>query len=323
MKVTRKVFLGLMAAAALHPSAFAQSDYPARAITLVVPNPAGAGSDMYGRAFATALGKVLKQSIVVENLGGGGGAIGAQRVRRAAPDGYTLLLATTTDLLVTPVVNPAVGYAPRDFTPLAVMGTTPYVLVAKPALAAKTLQQVIAAAKAQPGHLTVAVAGAASTGAIAAVALGRAAGIELLSVPYKGAAPMISDVLGGQVDLAITTLPSVLPHVQGGKLVPIAMLSAARAAALPQLPTANEVTGTQGVSFSLWAGVAGPRGLPTAVVERLETAIQQVLRDPEFLAWRLKVGDTPVADSSSAAFAKLLVQEEAHYRNLSSGMKFE
>lgn len=194
----RRVVHALLCAAVFHatsPVAIAQVGYPDKPITLVVPNAAGGAADNLARSLAEELSRRLGQSVVVENHGGASGAIGAQRVLRSPADGYTLLFGTTSDMVVTPIVNRSAGYTARDFTPIARVGVTPMTFVARPGLGVSTLDQLVALAKQKPNGLTVGSTGNASLQAFAAVALQRAAGIDLLGVPYKGGAPLMLSLI--------------------------------------------------------------------------------------------------------------------------------
>jgi tripartite-type tricarboxylate transporter receptor subunit TctC len=312
----------LIAAAALcwQPvHAQAAADKP---ITLIVPNAAGGAADNLARSIAEELGKRLRQTVIVENLGGASGALAAQRVLRAAPDGQTLLFGTTSDMVVTPIANRNAGYSARDFTPIAKVGVTPMTLVARPGLAANA-DQLAALARSKPNGLSVGTTGTASLQAFAAVALQRAAGIDLLGVPYKGGAPLLNDLLGGQIDLGVMTLPGAMVQVRAGKLVMMGVLSAERAPAAPELPTINESQAFKGVSIEIWAGLAGPPGLPAPVVERLSRAVQEVLTDKDFSERRAKLGDVAVPWAPAAEFGRFLVAEDERYRALASGLKLE
>jgi tripartite-type tricarboxylate transporter receptor subunit TctC len=304
------------------PAALAQT-WPDKPITLVVPNAAGGAADSLARSMAEELGKRLKQTIVVENVGGGSGAIGALKVLRAPADGYTLLFGTTSDMVVTPIANKAAGYSPRDFTPIAKVGTTPMTFLARPGLNVSSVDQLVALAKQKPGSLTLGTTGNASLQAFAAVSLMRAAGIELLTVPYKGGAPIMNDLLGGQLDLAISAMPQALPQVRGGKLVMLGLLTEQRNASAPEQPTVNESKSVKGVAVEIWAALAGPPKLPPAIVETLNRAVQDVLRDKEYSERRAKLGDMPVPPASAAEFARFMASEETLYRGLATGIKFE
>lgn len=297
--------------------------YPDRPITLIVPNAAGGAADNLARSISEELSKHLGQTIVVENVGGASGAIGAQRVLRSAPDGYTLLFGTTSDMVVTPIANRTAGYSPRDFTPISRVGVTPMTITARPGLGITTMDQLVALARQKPGALTVGTTGSASLQAFATAALQRAAGIDLLAVPYKGGAPLLNDLLAGQIDLGVMTLPGALPQVRSGKLTMLGVLSDKRPASAPDMPTVNESQSIKGVSIEIWAALAGPPGLPPAVVERLNTAVKAALTDPAYIERRTRAGDTTVPPTTAAEFGRFLLAEEERYRSLASGLKLE
>ena len=324
----RRSTLARLAAVALTPFApgpatAADGKFPERPITLVVPNAAGGAADNLARAFAEELAGRLGQPVVVENVGGASGALGAQRVLRAAPDGHTLLFGTTSDMVVTPIANRTAGYAPRDFTPIAKVGITQMLLVARPGLGVAGLDQLVALARQKPDGLSVGITGSASLQAFAAVALQRAAGIDLLGVPYKGGAPLMNDLLAGQVDLAVTALPGALPHVRAGKLVALGLLSDKRAAAAPDIPTVNESAAVKGVQIEIWAALAGPPKLPASVVDAIARATSGLLTDKAFIERRAKMGDQTPPVESPAEFARFLAAEEQRFRTLATGMKLE
>jgi len=303
--------------------AFPQGAFPQRAITLVVPNAAGGAADVLARAFGEELSRHLGQPVVVENLGGASGALAAQRVLRAPADGYTLLFGTTSDLVVTPIANRAAGYTTREFTPVAKVGITPMTLVARPGLNVTNAEQLAALARQKPQGLTVGVTGTASLQALAAVSVQRAARIDLLGVPYKGGAPVVTDLLGGQIDLAVLTLPAALPLVRQGKAVMLGVLSEKRSPAAPEQPTLGESPSFRGVAVDIWAAVMGPSNLPPAVVERLNQAARLVLEDPRYVEARTRAGDTSAPPAAPADLARFVASEEARYRELASGLKLE
>lgn len=319
-------FVGTLFAvfASLVPTlAAAQGTYPEKPITLVVPNAAGGAADNLARSMAEELGKRLGQPIVVENIGGASGAIGAQRVLRSAPDGYTLLFGTTSDMVVTPIANRSAGYSVRDFTPLAKVGVTPMTITARPSLGVSTLDQMVAMARQKPNGLTVGTTGSASLQAFATVAIQRAAGVDLLGVPYKGGAPLLNDLLGGQLDLGVMTLPAAMAQVRAGKLTMLGVLSDKRHPSAPDLPAANESATVKGVVVEIWAALAGPPQLPTAVVERISRAVQAVLTDKDFSERRAKLGDMTVPYQTPAEFGRFLMAEDERYRSLATGLKLE
>ena len=297
--------------------------YPDKPISLVVASAPGGAGDSLARAIAEELHKRLRQPVIVENLSGASGAIGVQKVLRAPADGYTLLFGTTGDMILTPIASRTAGYSLKDFTPVARLSVTPMALVARPGLGVATFDQLVTLARQRSSPLTIAVSGNVSLSAFGAVAITRAAQIELLSVPYKSAPPMMNDLLGGQVDLSVGALPSVLAHVRAGKLTMLGLLSQDRASAAPDWPTLNESAAAKGIAVEVWASIAGPPSLPPAIVDKLNRALQEALADPVFRDARTKLGDTLAPPARAEEFARFLVAEDARYRRLAVGMKLE
>lgn len=306
-----------------HMPASAQAAYPQRPVTLVVPNAAGGAADNLARSIAEELGKHLGQSVVVENLGGASGSLAAQKVLRAQADGYTLLFGTTSDMVVTPIALKTAGYSAKDFTPIAKVGSTPMTLVARNNLGVTTAAQMLTLAKQKSQGLSVGVTGNASLQAFATMAMQRAAKIDLLAVPYKGGAPILNDLLGGQIDLAVMALPGVLHQVRAGKLTWLGLLSDKRSPQANDLPTLGETPGFEGVVTEIWAGIAGPSGLQPSVVNRLSQAVKAVLTDVAYIERRAKSGDTSVPFAPPDEFGRFLLAEDARYRELATGMKLE
>lgn len=319
---TRRHVLAGMAALPLAPvsTAWAQT-YPERPITLVVPNAAGGALDSLARSIADELGKHLKQSIVVDNQGGASGAIAAQKVLRAQPDGYTLLFGSTSDMVVTPVANRQAGYVPGDFLPIARVGTTPMCLVARPGLPVKSMDELAALVRKPGTSLTVGTTGTQSLQAFAAVALAQELKADFVTVPYKGGAPMMNDLLGGQLDLAAVALPSVLGQVRAGKLRMLGLLSEQRSPLLPDVPTVNESQAIKGVVIEIWAALAAPGKLPAPIAEKLHGAVMELLRDKDFSDRRMKLGDMPVAPASLEEFRRFVVAEERRFTALAPALR--
>jgi tripartite-type tricarboxylate transporter receptor subunit TctC len=303
--------------------ALAQDGYPQRPIALIVPNAPGGPADNLARDLAQELGKRLAQTVIVENAPGASGAIAAQKVLRAASDGYTILFGTTSEVVVTPIAVANAGYSAKDFTPIAKVGVTQMTLVARPGLGITSADQLAALAKQKPKGLSVGTTGNASLQAFATMAVQRAAGIDLLAVPYKGGALVTTDLLGGQLDLAVMALPGALPHVRSGKLTMVGILSDKRAAAAPDLPTINESRAFKDVSVEIWAGLVGPSKLPPAVVHRLSAAIKDVLADKAFSERRAKNGDMPVPYATPAEFGAFILSEDKRFRSLATGMNLQ
>lgn len=257
----------------------AAGNYPVKPITLVIPFPAGAGTDAVGRIFATELGKILGQQVVVENKPGGNATIGAQLVVRAQPDGYTLFLTTNTSHSAAPWLMKSVSYDPvKDFTPIARGGNLPFILVINPKLPIHSVQELVAYAKQHPGKLNYASGN--STGIVGGATLAARAGIEMVHVPYKGTPQAMTDVVGGQVDLMFTDVASGMPFVKSGQMRALAVSTAQRSAIVPDLPSMSEA-GIKDFDLNSWNGYFGPAGLPVDVVKKINAAINQIVNNPE------------------------------------------
>jgi tripartite-type tricarboxylate transporter receptor subunit TctC len=255
----------------------AAQDYPSKPVKLVIPFPAGGSSDGIGRQIADKLGGILKQSVVVENKGGAGGMIGADAVAKSAPDGYTLVLVDVFHTS-TPIYTRKMPYdAVKDFTPISLIGRSPAFLVASPGFEPKTGRDTIAYAKAQPGKLSMAIAG---TGSVVVDLFRARSGLQFVSVPYRGSSPALIDLMSGQVNVMITTMASAGTHVKAGKLRALAATGSKRNADFPDVPTFSEL-GINGMDYEQWFGVMGPANMPKPVVDKLAAAMDQVLRMPD------------------------------------------
>ncbi len=268
------IALALLALAGLPAAA---QDYPNKPIKLVIPFPAGGSSDGIGRQIADKLGGILKQSIVVENKGGAGGMIGTDAVAKSAPDGYTLVLVDVFHTS-TPIYTRKMPYdAVKDFTPVSLIGRSPAFLVASPTFEPRTGRDAIAFARAQPGKVSMGIAG---TGSVVVDLFRARSGLQFVAVPYRGSSPALVDLMSGQVNVMITTMASAGTHVKAGKLRALAVTGSKRNADFPDVPTFAEL-GIQGMDYEQWFGVMGPANMPRPVVDKLATAMDQVLRMPD------------------------------------------
>jgi tripartite-type tricarboxylate transporter receptor subunit TctC len=258
----------------------ATADYPTKPIRLIVPFAPGGSTDLVARLVAGNLSKSLGRQVVVENHGGGGTVIGTQMAANAPADGYTLLLGSTT-LSINPGLRDDLPYdTMKAFQPLSNLSRIPYVLVASPKAGVKTVQELIAKAKAAPGSINVGSPGVGSGGHLASELLEMLADVDLEHVPYKGTGPAMTDLLGGQIDLLFGTILSVMPHIQSGALIPIAISTSARSASLPDLPTIAEA-GVPGYEASSWNSLLAPAGTPAPIVERLNAEIRKALQSSD------------------------------------------
>ena len=300
------VAAGLAAALAGTAAPATAQTYPARPVTLVVPYAPGGASDTLGRLVAKWLQEKLGQPFVVENRPGAGSAVGADFVARATPDGYTLLLATSTTLAINPALYKKLPYDPlTSFTPVGLVANVPFVLAANPALGVKTLKDLIALAKAKPGTLTYGSAGNGSPQHLFMELLKTSAGMDIIHVPYKGSAPAMNDLVGGQISLMVSDLAPALGQIQAGKIIPLGVTTAQRLASLPDVPTLAEA-GIAGYEATAWQGIVGPAGLPPEIVSALSGPLRAFVADPATAEAFAKVGLQPVSDTPSefAAFIR-------------------
>jgi tripartite-type tricarboxylate transporter receptor subunit TctC len=268
--------LGLLAL----PLAAQSQSYPNKPISLVVPQTAGGTNDIVARLVAPAFGEAIGASVVVENKPGAGGNIGTQGVARSAKDGYTLLLTINSAQAINPALYKNPGFDPiNDFVPLYYIGATPYVLVSPPGSPYKTLADVVAAAKKRPGELAYASAGNGTISHLLGAMLNTSAGIEMQHIPYKGVAPAINDVLGGQVPLAFASLPSALNYIKVGKLQAIAISSAKRSSAAPDIPTIAETY--PDCVGEVWVAIFAPVGVSADVIKKTQAAMDKVMARPD------------------------------------------
>jgi tripartite-type tricarboxylate transporter receptor subunit TctC len=275
-RFTLAAALGLLA---LQVMAQPQS-YPNKPISLVVPHTAGGTNDIVARLVAPAFGEAIGASVVVENKPGAGGNIGTQGVARSAKDGYTLLLTINSAQAINPALYKNPGFDPiNDFVPLYYIGATPYVLVSPPGSPYKTLADVVTAAKKKPGELAYASAGNGTISHLLGAMLNTSAGIEMQHIPYKGVAPAINDVLGGQVPLAFASLPSALNYIKAGKLQAIAISSAKRSSAAPEIPTIAETY--PDCVGEVWVAIFAPIGVSPDVIKKTQAAMDKVMARPD------------------------------------------
>ena len=291
----------------------AQSEYPNKTVRLIVGFAPGGSTDIVGRIVAQRLGERLGQSVIVENRAGAGGTIGADATAKAAPDGYTLTLGTTSTHAIAAGAYSKLPYDPvADFTQISLVAITPYLLVVNPQVKANSLAEFVTLAKAQPGKLNYASAGSGTATHLAMEMLKDAAGIDLLHVPYKGNAPADVAILGGEVQAVFGSMPALLQNTKANNVRPLAVGTAARSPALPQVPTVAE-QGYPGFEAALWLGIMGPANLPKAVVDRLHKEIVAIVATPEFKAAMDANGAEPIASKSPDEFRDMLREQVVKY----------
>ena len=259
----------------------AQGSYPNKTVLMIVPAAAGGTTDLAGRMAAQALAPVMGQSVVVENKGGGNGAIAANLVKRADADGYTLLMQYSGYHVISPHLSKAKSWEQNDFVPVANVLSAPQIIVVRAELPVKTMAELVAYAKAHPGKLNYASSGNGSLQHVTGAMLEQQAGVKMVHVPYKGTGPALQDLLGGQVDLTFGTAPPFMPHVQSGKLRVLAVTGKQRLPSLPNVPTTAEA-GYPGVNATSWFAVFAPKATPQPVIDKLTADIKKVVEDPAF-----------------------------------------
>ena len=286
---------------------------------MIVPFPAGSAVDLVGRLIGQKLAERLGQSVVVEDRPGASGAIGTEAIVRAAADGYTLGMATSTTLATGPVLNPKLPYDPvKDVSPVALVGVSPYVLVANPNVPAQNVAELIALAKARPRTLSYSSVGDASLAHLAGLLFSSMAGVELNHIPYKSSTHAVIDLNEGRIDLQFSILPTTLQFVRTGRLRALAVATERRLAELPEVPTLDEA-GLKGFDATLWFAVIGPRGLPDAVTARLNREIVAVIAQPEVAGAWVVQGIFPQIGTPEA-LAGRTVSDIAKWRALVSRM---
>src|SRR5262245_16638369 len=309
MKLPRRNFLHLAAGAAALPTvsriARAQA-YPSRPVRLIVGTTAGGVQDIVARLMAQCLSERFGQPFVVENRAGGAGNIGAEAVVRALPDGYTLLLVTANNAINATLFKDLKFNFVRDIAPVAGISRNPLVMEVNPSVPVKTVPEFIAYAKANPGRVNFASAGIGSTPHVSAELFNMMSGINMIHVPYRGGAPAITDLLGGQVQVFFGNMESSIEHIRHGRLRALAVTASTRSAALPDIPTIAEFV--PGYEASGWQGIGAPKNTPTDIVKRLNEEINAGLADPKIKARLADLGGTPLV-GSPADFGKLIADD--------------
>ncbi|OZI75018.1 Bug family tripartite tricarboxylate transporter substrate binding protein [Bordetella genomosp. 12] len=306
MKIRNLLCVALGAAAF---TSQAMADYPDRPIRLIVPFAAGGTTDIVARVVAESLGRELGQPVVVENKGGGGGAIGAEALARSSSDGYTLGMATVSTMTTNPATNPKTPYDPlKDFTPIINLVNVPNVLTVNPKVPAQNLQEFVALLKANPGKYSYASAGTGGISHLDGELFKSLTGTpDFIHVPYRGSGPGLNDTLAGQVSAQFDNLPSSMPHIQSGKLRALAVASTKRVPGMDNVPTFAEA-GMPAMNNMAWYGLVAPAGVSPAVVKRIHDAAARALQDPR-TAQRLIDGGSQIDGGTPEAYAALIKRE--------------
>jgi len=304
MTATRRATIALALATAFGASAFAQDKYPSKPVTVIVPQAAGGANDAIARVIAQKLTEQLGQSFIVDNRTGAGGNVGTVAAARAKPDGYTLMLTADSSMVINPALYKNTGFDPqKDFDPVGPVATAGYVLVANPSFPAKNVGDLIAMAKQQPGKINIGSAGNGTLNHLVGEMLGKATGIDLTHVPYKGSAAAVTDLVAGQVQVSVQSLPSSISFIKSGKIKVLGVVNPKRIPALPDAPTIGETV--KGFGATPWYGMFVPHGTPKAIVNQLNAEIAKALESKDVQERLAGVGCEPFK-STPEQFATLV-----------------
>ena len=317
----KKICLLLMLLCGLFSSQARAQNYPSKPIRLVVPFAAGGTTDLMARIVAEPFGKLLGQTVVVDNKAGGGGVNGAAEVARAAPDGYTLGLATASSNATNPAINPKVPYALKDFSPITNMAATPNVLAVNPAFPAKDFAGFLAELRRKPGQYDYASSGTGGIGHLQMELFKNLTQTFLVHIPYSGGGPALRDTVGGQVMIIFDNLPSALPHIKDKRLIAMAVATPERVADLPNIPTFKEL-GLEPVNRPAFYGIYGPKGMPKDLVQKLNAALLKVLQDPAVVK-RIEATGSKVIGNTPEQFAQQLKAEFEVYKKVVDAQKLK
>lgn len=302
------------------PHAQAQPAYPAKPVRLIVPFAAGGTTDIIARVVATGAGAALGQPMVVDNKGGAGGALGTQELARQAADGHTLGMATVSTTAAGPAINPKIGYDPlADFTPIINIAATPNVIAVHPGFGVKDYKAFVQLLKTQPGKHSYATAGTGSIGHMQMELFKSLSGAFITHIPYRGSGPALNDTVAGQVPIVFDNLPSALPFIQSGRLVPIVVAAPQRLPQLPGVPTFKEV-GLEPVNRMAYYGIVAPKGLPKDIIDKINAGVRKALEDAA-VKKRIEETGALVVGNSPEQFAEQIKAEFAVYKDVVAKQK--
>lgn len=303
-------------AAAIQPFAIGAAEYPTKPIRLVVPSAPGGGTDIIARLIAQGLGDAWRQTVVVDNRGGAGGVPGVTIVaKQSAPDGYTMLLGSVGHLSFAPAVRRNLGYDPqKDLTPISLAAVQPFLVAASLSLPASSIKELIAQAKSRPGTIRYGSGGSGSASHLGIELLQLQAGISMLHVPYKGSNPAITALMGGEIQIALAGLATVLPHAKAGRLKALAVTGAKRARIAPDVPTVAE-SGLPGYQFDVWYGLVFPGGTPRTIVQKTNAEVVKLLQHPE-VSTRFATAGVEPQTTTPEGFRELMAREATTWRKV-------
>lgn len=314
------VFAGLALAVM---ASWAQPTGASRPISLIVPYTAGGASDIGARMLAPELSRLLGQPVVVENLAGAGGALAMQKLIRAEPDGHTLLYGGLSETLLVPLINKVVGYKPEDLQPIALAGSSPIVIAVRPDFPADNIDELVTLVRRAPGKYSFGSAGIGSFAHVMGESIKEQAGLFMVHIPYRGGQQVVNDVIGGQLDMAITTAANVMGMYGAKRVKLLGISSPTRVEVMKEVPTFAESRSLKGLEMSVWALMLAPKGTPVAVQERLSQAINTALMLPALRTARLRLASDLPSVMNPAQASAFLAQEQARYRSVASRIQAE
>lgn len=314
--------LGMLGASFAAPLP-AQGAFPSRTITMIVPYTAGGASDIGARMIAPEIGRQLGQQVIVDNVGGAAGALGVQKLVRAAADGHTVLYGSLSEALLVPLINAQAGYKVEDLQPVAYLGGTPAVFVARPDFPANTLDEFIALAKKNPGRYSYGSPGVGTFQHVMGEAFKTQAGVFMVHIPYRGGAQILTDVISGQIDLGITSAVNAAGFVSGGRLKAIGVTAARRLATMPAAQAFGETAPLKGLELATWGVLHAPAATPEAAVNRLNVAANAALMLPAVVEQRARLGAELAAPLTPAQTRAFVAAERAKYAPIVKGIKLD
>ena len=324
--INRRQWLGGVAATALalaaRPSQ-AQAAFPAKPITIIVPYTAGGASDIGARLLGVELGRLLGQTVVIDNVGGAGGAVGVQKLLRAPADGYTLLYGSLSECVLVPLINPSVGYKTEDMAAVAMAGAAPASFVVRPDFPANTMEEWIAYARKNPGRLSYGSPGIGTFQHLVAETIKAKTGTFMLHIPYRGGANIVGDVISGQIDIGVTTVANVLGMGAQGRVKVLGITSAERVPVLPNVPAFGDTPALKGMDLQTWGMVIAPKGVPEPVMQKLNSVINGLVMSHAMAEQRRRLGSTVAGPFTPAQAQAFLLNERDTYRPAASRIKPE